>query len=331
MNATARRERGRCGGAAGTYGLAALLALAGALACSRQQVSIEKEPVDAATTGASAVACPKGLAGPPLVLVPSPGSGSFCMDARETTRGEYDSFLAAKGSDGGGQAPECSWNDSFVPTLWPLDPADDNPPLYYCPPEHWNGMHADWAVDCVDFCDALAYCEWAGKRLCGRVGGPAKWGRVYIAYKTKDEYDAFVPVAKSVESEFVSACTQGGATKYPYGDQYEPARCIDSKWVEKYGADSVAVADTSSRECHGTEPPYDAIYDLSGNVGEWQNMCYYWPNVPEIGGSLLGGSRDPSDVGRQDCVGDYGKASARSVFGNVGIRCCADAVPAPGS
>ena len=49
------------------------------------------------------------------------------------------------------QRAECEWNYTFQPS----EPGAD--------PEH--------PVTHVDFCDAVAFCAWAGKRLCGKIGG----------------------------------------------------------------------------------------------------------------------------------------------------------------
>lgn len=154
-------------------GLALMLAWPGGC---KQEAAIGAEPVatgGAGVGGASgALGCPSDK-GPQMVLLPAPDGTNYCMDARETTRAEYDAFVKAKAADTSGQPSACAWNTSFTPTLVTED-ADTFPSPYYCYDTDWNDMRPDQAVGCVDFCDALAYCEWAGKRLCGQVGKGAE-------------------------------------------------------------------------------------------------------------------------------------------------------------
>lgn len=88
----------------------------------------------------------KGDHGPAPVDV-----GTYCVDSTEVTGRQYLEFLAAKAGDTSGQPVDCSWNTTFEPA------ADIDPNEY--------------PVAFVDWCDALAYCTWAGKRLCGKIGG----------------------------------------------------------------------------------------------------------------------------------------------------------------
>jgi formylglycine-generating enzyme required for sulfatase activity len=79
--------------------------------------------------------------------------GSFCIDATEVTRGEFLAFLAAPLEQRtAARPPECAWNTTD-PTINATASGLGNP------------------VGEINFCDALAYCAWAGKRLCGRIGG----------------------------------------------------------------------------------------------------------------------------------------------------------------
>ena len=96
--------------------------------------------------------CGKGLKGPWMVPMILPTGGSFCADSTEVTRWQYAAFLAAR-YPLSEQPLHCAWNDSYVPWYWQEQTRDDLP-----------------AVS-MDWCDARAYCAWAGKRLCGRVGG----------------------------------------------------------------------------------------------------------------------------------------------------------------
>ena len=227
-------------------------------ACSKDEV-IRAEGTDSGlgSDATPAVACPSGLPGAALVRIDSPGGETYCMDQREVTWGEYDGFVAKKGADMSGQPPECDWNTTYTPQY--VDPGNDTPPPYTCPAPA-SAPAKDAPANCVDFCDALAYCESSGKRLCGRVGGPKKWGRVDIAV-TEDagpvapQWDALQKTATSTDMEFQYVCTQGGTTKYPYGDQYEPGKCIDADWVAAKGSNSLGVTDLSNRSCTGTSPP----------------------------------------------------------------------------
>jgi formylglycine-generating enzyme len=148
----------------------------------------------------------------------------------------------------------------------------------------------------VNWCHAKRYCAWAGKRLCGKRGG----GKL-------DTFD-------DRSSELNFACGSGIGSTFPYGSTYDKARC---------NTETVTVVDVASRkDCHGPTPPYDAIFDLVGNVAEWEDGC-------EVGASgkmecsFRGGSF-ASSLERLPCAGND-QTAVETVHPGVGIRCCADA------
>ena len=86
--------------------------------------------------------------GPTLVPV---ANGLFFIDATEVTVAQYAEFLTAKAGDVSGQPQDvCGWNSTYEPAALP------DPP--------------NFPASNIDWCDARAYCEWAGKHLCRRVG-----------------------------------------------------------------------------------------------------------------------------------------------------------------
>jgi formylglycine-generating enzyme required for sulfatase activity len=143
---------------------------------------------------------------------------------------------------------------------------------------------------------------------------------------TNEGHDAINAAVLSLEGEFYNACTQGGKTAYPYGDSYEAGRCIDPTWAAEHPADTLVVTDTAARDCHGTEPPFDAIHDLSGSIEEWQNFCQVF-GTSTISALVIGGSFSASP-GELRCD-IYGGVSIRTINPYVGFRCCADAVLEP--
>jgi sulfatase modifying factor 1 len=120
--------------------------------------------VDDAASGAETSAsdadasdCP-GNAGPVAIRVGA-APNTFCIDATEVTNAQYRAFLAAKGSDLGGQPETCTWNTSYLPGVWPVPPTLDGFP-----------------VVTVDWCDAHAYCAWAESGCVARSAA-ARWIR----------------------------------------------------------------------------------------------------------------------------------------------------------
>lgn len=78
--------------------------------------------------------------------VPVGSAGAYCMDATEVTNADYAAFLAANPPTSG-QVAWCAWNTSYLPPFgWPATGKENHP------------------VVRVDWCDARAYCKWAGKR-----------------------------------------------------------------------------------------------------------------------------------------------------------------------
>jgi formylglycine-generating enzyme len=208
-------------------------------------------PVDASEdrldTGRADGACP-GDAGPIPVRV-TVGEGSFCVDSTEVTRAEYVAFLKAagpprepdplceykNGSDAGYEPSSSSNCEKF----WPPSVEEESLPM-----------------GCIDWCDARAYCTWAGKRLCGAIGGgPAS-------------FDA--PDAST--DEWYLACSKGGTRIYPYGNDFEAEACnVAQKSPDGgYTTSEPQAPVMANGQCVGG---FKGLYDMAGNVEEWEDAC----------------------------------------------------------
>ncbi len=231
--------------------------------------------------------------------------GTFCIDATETTRAQYAAFLASSPTNVAGSA--CATN-AFGPH------AEGEG----CSAEELDlKRDVDHPVVCVDWCDAAAYCAWAGKRLCGRIGGES------------EPFDDVGAQNDATKSEWFAACAgQGAPRKYPYGADFVAGRCVDST-VGK-------TAPVGSRaECHGPPGTAEAaVYDLSGNVYEWVNSCQAGATADPLNQSCLtrGGfflTADTPEFAWSACAVAAPGTSVRNTKprgrsdDHIGIRCCA--------
>lgn len=283
-------------------GLAALLAAANAAGCTKTE-SPEPEHLPQTGGGGGATACPQGLPGPKLIALPAKDGSFYCMDQRETTWNEYKAFADAKGQSTSGQPKRCSWNDSYMPKV--RQPGDDSPvELGECTSYDELQANGDGPAFCVDFCDAWAYCAWAGKRLCRETDAVGSEPAIVSDEQAEKN-------AASTKSEWTNACSQGGKTKYAYGNELVPGKCIDEQGPTKITA-------LDQRDCHGTISPFSNVYDLDGSVAEWVDSCIdvnctYRGNSPYV--------NDPLDCGLKAATRERAQVRA------IGIRCCASAVP----
>jgi formylglycine-generating enzyme required for sulfatase activity len=231
--------------------------------------------------------CPSGR-GPAMVVVPTIDGRTFCIDSTEVTQAQYRDFLFATAADASGQASTCTWNDSYAPQC------------NYAP-----DTNPDKPVVCIDWCDALAYCAWAGKRMCGKIGGGALPG-------------FFGNVFDPLQSQWHAACTHGGAHAYPYGDSYDASAC---NGAERDAGGALVVGSIST--CVGG---YAGIVDMSGNVNEFENACDENEAGPQAGSCHgRGGSYgDGKDGLRCDSNSVFLVFSRSDTDPSFGIRCCAD-------
>jgi len=226
-------------------------------------------------SGGSGPAPCAGHAGPKMVRV-----GSYCIDRTEVTKSQYREFLvdAAHPLDPKDVA-SCEWKTSFTDNTVDL-PTD-----------------FDLPVGNVDWCDAKAYCEWAGKRLCGKIGGGALRNEA-------------IDIKDADRDEWYNVCSQGGQLAYVYGQSYEANVCNADTHafsaVEKYpGCVSV-----------------DGVFDLLGSVWEWQNAC----------GSDAGKAPDQVECAHRGGSAYFEPKSCLDVNSQVrsfraddlGFRCCSD-------
>lgn len=239
--------------------------------------------------GGPVAECPTDLAGPALVSVPSPGGVGYCIDATEVTSAQYQAFLDdAPAID---QPDRCGENDSFQPES-----------AVQCDGAYDPALRPDHPVSCVDWCDAWSYCAWAGKHLCGRIGGGPLGD-------SPDLNDASA-------SEWYSACSGMGENEYAYGDTYEIETCNAGPDTYDYDVPPEPVG--SFADCHGSEPPFDGIFDMSGNVGEWIDACDDGSGVAPYCWEASGGSNSRSLSSCQ--ASTY--APWNDVWWYKGFRCC---------
>jgi formylglycine-generating enzyme len=229
--------------------------------------------------GAVGARCPEGR-GPSMVLV----ADRFCIDSTEVTQQQYVEFTQSTGGETSGQPPECAWNTSFGAGCG-FSPAQK--------PNH--------PVEAVDWCDALAFCRWAGKRLCGASDGSGtQRGDV---------------IRETAKNAWYATCTGGGALTYAYGDSYDGGVCN--------GADFDAGEARPVGTLPGCEGGYRGVFDLLGNALEWVDFCDPGDAGPDtdrcyIMGGSYGQGKDALRCG-------YAQAYQRSFkYCEIGFRCCAD-------
>jgi len=247
-------------------------------------------PTEAPGDAPPAMGCARFTRGPTMVaarMLTKP----LCVDSTEVTQAQYQQFLTATEGDTSGQGPECLWNLNYAPVLMcNFDP---------------DG-HANYPVNGVDWCDATAYCKWAGKRLCGGpTGGPIETSSASL-------------LEMSEVSEWTAVCSHGGERGFPYGTVFDGEACNGG---EHSGTPRAIVGVETTPGCEGG---YPGIFDMVGNVHEWENACFPVAGTPGRTDQCWFRSGSYHDPGNS-CSSAW--AVARDYVDadcDIGFRCCAD-------
>jgi len=208
--------------------------------------------------------------GPALVAV-----GSFFVDATEVTVGQYGEFLAAKNGDVTGQVAVCSWNASYWEGPAVMEPAQE-------------------PITNVDWCDAAAFCSWAGKRLCGRIGG----GPIAPA----EVFDANL-------HQWYVACGGPNGGSHPNDNPV----CNSS-----FGFESVAPVATFP----GCEGYFPGLFDLEGNVSEWVDGCESNTGENDVCYVMGGSTLDQVSYCTESSQGEEDPWLRSTKILYTGFRCC---------
>ena len=240
---------------------------------------------DDGTTGPS---CPATAHGGGMALITAPGSVYYCIDTHEVTNEQFNEYLA-----------DITLPFDSHPACAPLK-ASTRPSPKTTP------AVAKRPVNGINYCYAWAYCRWAGRRLCGKIGGG----------------HADSP-GDTITNEWYYACANGlKESKYPYGDTYVAGTC-NSDFSGTFS--STMLVDVGSKtSCHGNDPGHDLVFDMSGNVWEFDDFATSYaatgpePSVHSHGGSATDGATDGA-------CGTNNSFGMGTDFSDVGFRCCGDA------
>lgn len=230
---------------------------------TQQQPDGNPPPTDSGADAGSSRCDAAGLRGPAMVASPT---GDFCIDTTEVTSAQYAQFLASVGGDAG--FVDASTLDGGFNACTPFDGFQPSPAYTAGSPTE--------PVHNISYCDALAYCQWAGKRLCrGGLQGDAGTG-----------------------NEWFRACTNNGARPVPYGPTPDLTSCTVNGGPTPVGSKATCVGG------------YAGLFDMVGNVAEFVDDCTnagcalsggYWfsttnavctfanrirPNDPNLGGGI---------------------------------------------
>lgn len=221
---------------------------------------------------------------------------TFCVDRTEVTRAQYAAFVA-DGAPTPASVPDvCKGQGGHIPD--PACGAADT----LCQ----GASCGNFPQTCVSYCDAAAFCAWAGKEMCGEIGGgygvrelggPRGGGRWVVACGNGLRPDGVVNVP------------------YSYGLSYSPSTCN----TETGKAAPVG----SLPEC--SVRPDTTVVDMVGNVGELDGLLFEINATSKIAnprahGGAGFGFYSGSGAGSCESVFALNATDERQPF--IGFRCC---------
>lgn len=182
------------------------------------------------------------------------GLPHLCIDTSEVTRNAYTQFAAE--TSGASPASRQGYlvgapvlcSDKIAAGFAPGDASAAKCTDGYCP------------VGQVDYCDAYAFCSWAGKKMCGEIGPDP----------------VTTPTPREALNAWQSACSQNGKQTFPYdGSTYKSQTCNIGLIKFLQPVDTFPLC---------ASPGLDAgskVYDLVGNAYEWAGPrsstgCYFY-------------------------------------------------------
>jgi formylglycine-generating enzyme required for sulfatase activity len=179
-----------------------------------------------------------------MVSIPGPasdaGTTNYKIDATEVTHGQYAAWLATNPALPSSTDANCGWNTSYAPPSTCKSASSCQTDCGHLPQE------------CVDWCDAFAYCAGVGKRLCGAVSGGS------------NSFSAFKDPSLS---QWHRACSSGGLYLSPYGNTPDDTKCNEyGYWAPNY--DSARTLPVGSLPgCQSPLQAYAGVYDQDGKYG----------------------------------------------------------------
>ncbi|MBX3220716.1 MAG: SUMF1/EgtB/PvdO family nonheme iron enzyme [Labilithrix sp.] len=206
--------------------------------------------------------------------------GSFRIDAKEVTNADYNAFLEASLTLDAGVLSVPGC--AFNVTF-----------ARKCS----SKLDPDVPVTCINWCDAAAYCASVDKHLCGSLTG--------------DEL-TFGDALDPTKSEWMRACAGIDGQAYPYGTTADAGLCQTNET-----ADGGPTRSGSRPGCKGRPA---GLFDMSGNVAEWEGSCSLDGAVQDNRCRVRGGSFKSNAVDAKCAADSY--VMRRQAMDDIGFRCC---------
>ena len=241
-----------------------------------------------------------------MVLSKPPNAACYWIDQTEVTVAEYSKFLAAVTPPVAWDSQRCAWKSGT-----PSDPASLQPTDACATTILQNGetdpFYAAKPIRCVDWCDAKAFCEWAGKDLCGGITNGSMVGPSDVPDQWGAACSASALDYTTGATAVLGTCNVGFTAKA--GDCYT--------YLGETHCGPVDVG--KFMNCVSTSGALDMI----GNVSEWVLDCGNGDGGPQTRCQHRGGSFDDDlESASATCFGSPSDASSARERA-IGFRCCA--------